>query len=272
MAKGFNSVQLIGALTQDPELRYTAQGMAILEIPLAGNDLVIGDDGQEREVAWYHSVTFFAGYAEALADNLEQGMIAFVDASLNYRSWEDESGQKRSAVGLRGNRLETLGMGHRTEGDVVYDSRQQPRIKHALNRVTVIGNLTNDVELRYTSSGVAMLTGNMAINDSYRTKQGEDRESTHFIGFKAWRDLAETFQGLKKGAAVLIEGRFKTESWETQNGEKRYRQLIDMTRLEHLERRNKNTSQAAPTPSRPTPPPPPNLDIDEFPPEEDLPF
>ena len=59
MARGLNNVYLAGTLTQAPELRYTPAGLAILELNLGGNDNVIGDDGQLRELAWYHRVTVF---------------------------------------------------------------------------------------------------------------------------------------------------------------------------------------------------------------------
>ncbi|MCX7783006.1 MAG: single-stranded DNA-binding protein, partial [Meiothermus sp.] len=54
MARGLNRVTLVGTLTQDPELRYTAGGLAVMEPNLAGNDDVTDEQGQTREPAWYH--------------------------------------------------------------------------------------------------------------------------------------------------------------------------------------------------------------------------
>ena len=59
MARGLNNVYLAGTLVQAPELRYTPGGLAILELNLAGNDHVLGDDEKMRELAWYHRVTVF---------------------------------------------------------------------------------------------------------------------------------------------------------------------------------------------------------------------
>ena len=73
MARGLNTIQLIGTLTQAPELRYTPGGLAILELNVAGSDHVIGDDGVARDLAWYHRVTSFGTIAESLANQLDRG-------------------------------------------------------------------------------------------------------------------------------------------------------------------------------------------------------
>lgn len=54
MAKGLNRVYLVGTLTQDPEMRYTPGGLAVLELNLGGNDLITDESGGTRELAWYH--------------------------------------------------------------------------------------------------------------------------------------------------------------------------------------------------------------------------
>src|SRR5690606_30849141 len=67
MARGLNNVYLVGTLVQKPDLRYTPGGLAILEMNLAGNDNVMGDDDQPRELAWYHRATLFGAQAEMMA-------------------------------------------------------------------------------------------------------------------------------------------------------------------------------------------------------------
>jgi single stranded DNA-binding protein len=98
MARGLNNVYLVGTLTQAPELRYTPGGLAILELNLAGNDHVIGDDGQPRELAWYHRATVFGAQGESLANQLGEGTPVYVEGRLNYRSWEAPDGQKRASL------------------------------------------------------------------------------------------------------------------------------------------------------------------------------
>jgi single-strand DNA-binding protein len=285
MARGFNSVQLIGTVTQKPELRYTAGGLAILEIQLAGTDHVLGDDGQMHDLAWYHRVTVFSKQAEILAEQLDEGMPVFADARLNYRSWEDPSGQKRSAVSLNGIRVEPLGFGTRGNDAIATDARGQARLKNALNTVTVIGNLTRNAELRYTPNGSAVTRLSVAVNEQYRDRSGQDKESVHYVDVQVWRELAEACGELQKGDPVLIVGRFVTDNWTDNDGNKRYQERIEGSRIEFLQRSGGNrphasrpegnqpsASQPASSPASP-PAPSRNLDIDEeFPPEEDLPF
>ncbi|MEM7738618.1 MAG: single-stranded DNA-binding protein [Deinococcota bacterium] len=283
MARGFNSVHLVGTVTQKPELRYTTSGLAILDINLAGTDQVLGDDGQTRELSWYHRTTVFAKQAEVLADRLEEGLPIFVDARLNHRSWEDPNGQRRSSLDLRAIRIDVLGYGPRGSDPTAADARGQARLKNALNSTTVVGNLTRDAELRYTPNGNAVTRLSMAINEQYRDRSGQDQESTHYVDVQVWRDLAEACSELKKGDPILAVGRFVTDSWTDNDGNKRYQNRIEGTRLEFLQRADGGSRQAAvpqaqasapaASPAASPPRPTANLDIDEeFPPEEDLPF
>lgn len=285
MARGFNSVQLIGTVTQKPELRYTAGGLAIMDIQLAGSDRVLGDDGQMRDLAWYHRVTVFSKQAEILADQLDEGVPIFVDARLNYRSWEDPGGQRKTALDLKALRVNTLNFGARGSEAVLTDVRGQSRLKNALNTITIIGNLTRDAELRYTPNGQAVTRLNVAISEQYRDRSGQDQESVHYVEVQVWRELAEACGELKKGAPVFVIGRFVTDSWEGNDGSRRYQNRIEGNRVEFLQRSGGNrpnasrpegnqpsASQPASSPASP-PAPSRNLDIDEeFPPEEDLPF
>ena len=270
MARGFNSVQLIGSITKQPELRYTGGGLALLDLNLAGIDTIY-QDGQLRNLPWYHRVTFFAKSAEILAENTTLDSIVFVDARVNFRSWE-QNGEKRSSLDLKGIRADVLSAGLRTQ-PFEQDNRNQNRLTNALNAVTIVGNLTNDVELRYTPNGNATARLNVAVNESYKDKNGNDNESVHFVPVQLWRDMAESCADLTKGAPVLVTGRFVGNSWEGKDGTKRYQNLVEANRVEILERPN----QAAPAPQHKpaavaVSAPPSNLDIDEFPPEEDLPF
>jgi single-strand DNA-binding protein len=91
----------------------------------------------------------------------------------------------------------------------------------AENHVTLIGNLVDDPELRFTSSGVAMAKIRFAVNRRYQ-KNGEWQEDTSFFGGTLWRDAAENCaESLTKGMRVIVTGRLEQRSWETQEGEKR---------------------------------------------------
>lgn len=263
MAKGLNNVHLAGTLTQNPELKYTPTGLAILEMNLAGNDHVMGDDSTVRELPWYHRVSVFGSVAETLANQLVAGTPVFVEGSLNYRQWETPEGQKRSLLDIKAQRVEVLGFGPRQGETTVLDAKGQHRLKNAMNEVRLIGNLTRDAELRYTSSGQPVTRFTLAINERFRNKSGAQQEKVHFVDINVWHFLADSCSSLKKGDAVLVSGRLVNDSWTDQEGHKRYNTRVEGSRVEYLARglnaREIESEQ--------------EIDIDEaFVPEDSLPF
>jgi single-strand DNA-binding protein len=92
----------------------------------------------------------------------------------------------------------------------------------AANHVTLIGNLVDDPELRFTPSGVALAKIRFAVNRRYQDRNGEWQEDTSFFGGTLWRDAAENAaESLTKGARVIVTGRLEQRTWETQEGDKR---------------------------------------------------
>ncbi len=90
------------------------------------------------------------------------------------------------------------------------------------NNVTLIGNLVDDPELRFTPSGVALAKIRLAVNRRWRGQDGEWQEDTSFFNGTVWREQAETVaESLQKGARVIVSGRLEQRSWETQEGDKR---------------------------------------------------
>lgn len=90
-----------------------------------------------------------------------------------------------------------------------------------MNKVFLIGRLTRDPELRYTSSQVACTTFSIAVNRTYANQNGE-READ-FINVVVWKKQAETAkQYLTKGSQVAIDGRIQTRNYDAQDGTKRY--------------------------------------------------
>ena len=88
-----------------------------------------------------------------------------------------------------------------------------------LNRMTAIGNLGSDPEMRYTPNGDPVTTFRMAVSRSYNTREGERREETEWFSVVAWRQLAELCnQYLSKGQKVYVDGRLQTRQWEARDG------------------------------------------------------
>lgn len=90
------------------------------------------------------------------------------------------------------------------------------------NNVTLIGNLVDDPELRFTPSGVALAKIRLAVNRRWRGQDGEWQEDTSFFNGTVWREQAETVaESLQKGTRVIVTGRLEQRSWETQEGDRR---------------------------------------------------
>ena len=91
-----------------------------------------------------------------------------------------------------------------------------------LNRVVLIGNLTDDPELRYTQNGVARTRFRVAINRRWKNREGVLQEETTFVPIVVWGQQAENCANyLEKGRLVAVEGRLRIDTFETEEGERR---------------------------------------------------
>ncbi|MFN3151228.1 single-stranded DNA-binding protein [Bremerella sp.] len=92
----------------------------------------------------------------------------------------------------------------------------------SFNRVILVGNLTRDIEVRYVSNGgLAVTELGLAVNDRRKNQSGEWVDETTFVDVTLWGRTAEiASEYLSKGSSVLIEGRLKLDTWET-DGQKR---------------------------------------------------
>jgi single-strand DNA-binding protein len=89
------------------------------------------------------------------------------------------------------------------------------------NNVTLVGNLTKDPELRYTTGGRGVASFGLAVNRRYQVN-GEWQEQVSFFNVVAWTDLGENAAAsLHKGNRVIVTGRLEQRSYETRDGEKR---------------------------------------------------
>jgi single-strand DNA-binding protein len=96
-----------------------------------------------------------------------------------------------------------------------------------LNKVMIIGRLTQDPEARTTPQGVPVTNFSVATNRVWKDQQGNQQDSTEYHNIVAWRRLGEICaQYLSKGRQVYIEGHLQTRNWEGQDGQKRYRTEI----------------------------------------------
>jgi single-strand DNA-binding protein len=93
------------------------------------------------------------------------------------------------------------------------------------NVITIVGNLADDPELRYTPNGVAVTTLRVAVNQRFFNKEtnGWDERLDGFFNVNVWRDYAENVaESLKRGARVLVTGRLRSRSYEDKEGQTRW--------------------------------------------------
>lgn len=103
---------------------------------------------------------------------------------------------------------------------------------NGLNRVTLVGNVGMDPELKYTQGGQAVLRIRMATNESWLDKGGTRQERTEWHTVIVWGKRAEGLNKvLNKGTTLWVEGRLQTRNWETPAGEKRYATEINASDL-----------------------------------------
>ena len=91
-----------------------------------------------------------------------------------------------------------------------------------LNKVFLIGNLTRDPELRFTSNGMAVANLRLAVNHRFKDRTGEVKQEACFINVVVWDKQAESCnQYLQKGRLILVEGRLQQRTWQDAEGKNR---------------------------------------------------
>ena len=103
----FNKVLLMGNLTRDPELRYTASGAAVASFGLAVNRKFKQGEEWKDEVCFV-DITVWAKQGENCAQYLSKGSLVFLEGRLNYQSWEADGGQKRNKLEVVANNVQFL--------------------------------------------------------------------------------------------------------------------------------------------------------------------
>jgi single-strand DNA-binding protein len=119
------------------------------------------------------------------------------------------------------------------------------------NRVILMGNLTRNPETKFLPSGQAVANFGLAVNEKYKGKDGEMKESVVFVDVESWGKLAELVgKYLEKGRPCLIEGRLKLDTWE-KDGQKQSKLKVVADSVQFLGSKGdgdaKPAASAAPT-------------------------
>src|SRR5688572_7696607 len=116
MAEGLNKAILIGNLGQDPELKYTQGGQAVLRLRLATNESFLNKARERQERTEWHTIVVWGNRAEALNKILAKGRQIYVEGRIQTRDWEDKSGNKRATTEINALNIVLLGGGGRGGG------------------------------------------------------------------------------------------------------------------------------------------------------------
>jgi single-strand DNA-binding protein len=112
----------------------------------------------------------------------------------------------------------------------------------SLNKLTIIGNVGSDPEMRFTPNGKPVASFSVATNWVYTTPEGEQKKETEWFNIVVWDKLAEQCnQRLTKGQLIYAEGRIHTRSWDGQDGQKHTRTEVIANRVIFLDKRATGT-------------------------------
>lgn len=105
------------------------------------------------------------------------------------------------------------------------------------NTVFLVGNLTQDPQLRYTPQGTPVTTLRIAVNTPFKDRMGEMKKDTCFINVVVWNQMAEVCnQYLQKGRAVFVDGRLQSRSWQDSEGKQRNTIEVRARRVQFMPR------------------------------------
>jgi len=103
------------------------------------------------------------------------------------------------------------------------------------NKIILVGNLTRDIEVRYTASNLAIANTGIATNKKFKNQMGEEKEEVMFLDITFFGRTAEIAnQYLKKGSKVLVDGRLKLDQWTDKNGQKRSKHSLVVESMKML--------------------------------------
>ena len=110
------------------------------------------------------------------------------------------------------------------------------------NKVIIIGHMARDPELKYTSTGSAVGSFTVGINREWKGKDGEAKKDVAWVGCEAWGKSAETIsQYMRKGSAILVDGRLQTDSWEDKaTGKKQSKLKVVVESFQFMGKREDN--------------------------------
>jgi single-strand DNA-binding protein len=126
----------------------------------------------------------------------------------------------------------------------------------SFNKITLVGNLGRDPELRYTPQGTPVCSFTMATNEKRKDRSGETQDLTTWFRVTLWGRQAETAsQFLTKGRPLYVEGRLRIEEWTDRDGKQRYTLEVHATDMQFLGQKGEDGSLSTPAKNATSSPP-----------------
>lgn len=140
------------------------------------------------------------------------------------------------------------------------------------NHCSFIGRLGKDPETRHTQAGDAVCNFSVAVDESYKGKDGQKVEKTEWVNCVAWRKLGETCgQYLTKGSLVAVSGKMQTRKWQDSNRQDRYTTEILLDEMRMLGSKGDGVAITSSSTAA-APPKQPAAAASQPPVEDDIPF
>ncbi len=213
-----NRAQIIGHLTQDPDIRQTPAGVSVGDLNLMTKSKFINLEGQTQVVTAFHNVVVWRGLADLAQKYLRKGKQVYLAGRIQTESWEDQDGNKKYKTKIIAEDLILL-----DPKNPLAPLNDEAEIGGGLNRGEILGNMCRDPELRTTPNGSSVCSFGVATNEQWKGQDGSQQERTEFHNVVVWGKLAEQVANeVTKGRKVYISGRLQTRSWDTPDGVKKY--------------------------------------------------
>jgi single-strand DNA-binding protein len=222
MPRGMNRATIIGFVDRQPEVRLAADDRSVACFAVTTNRSWVTSAGEPRHsTEWFHVVAWDR-LADEAGRRLQPGQRLYAEGHLQTRSWEDSDGVKQYRTELVLDKLVPMGDGGPPSLDEPgYGIDEMPV---CLNRVTLIGNLGRDPEMRYTPGGQAVTSFSVAATRTWMAPNGDRQDTTEWFNVVSWGSLAEICsQYLSKGRRVYVEGELRTRAWQHADGKRIFR-------------------------------------------------
>lgn len=213
-----NRAQIIGHLTQDPDIRQTPTGVSVGDLNIVTKTKFINLETQAQAVTAFHNVVVWRGLAELSQKYLRKGSQVYVSGRIQTESWEDQDGNKKYKTKLIAEDLILL-----DPKNPLPVLGEESEVGGGMNIAEVLGNMCRDPELRTTPNGTSVCSFGVATNEQWKGQDGTQQERTEFHNIVVWGGLAEVVsREIHKGQKVYINGRLQTRSWDTPDGIKKF--------------------------------------------------